>query len=157
MFDDYSIAVRLMAGQYPKYQSAIPSDFAGEVTLKRDTFIRTLERADLINFQARFQISNNGLSISNREDGSISQFQEDIEIDKQSGSPEFNTGFNIRFLLDFLKSIDSELVEFKYNAPNKAILLRGCDDDTCQYICMPLTLPPVQPAAPVAADIRQAI
>jgi DNA polymerase III sliding clamp (beta) subunit (PCNA family) len=49
-------------------------------------------------------------------------------------------GFNVRFLLDFLKAIDSETIIFKYQHEQKPALLLGKTQDDYQYIVMPLKL-----------------
>jgi DNA polymerase-3 subunit beta len=157
---DSYIMIRLMEGQYPQYQQIIPQNLAGQIIIDRCGLIQILERAELVDAQARLQLipeRMKSLSVSNGKEGS--QFEEEIEALKQSNSDEFNDGFNLRYLLDFLKSVDSKAIEINYVGSLKPVLLKG-EDDTCQYICMPVKLAPAQPvqqAAPVAADIRQAI
>lgn len=141
LLNDSFISVRLMDGQYPKYQQFFPTDFAGRLTIDRADMIRVLERASLIDERVILQTEDPGLlRISSSADGGSGQFQEEVEI-SHSGGSQFFSGFQVRFLLEFLKSINTETVEIDYIGTAKPIVMQGSGDESCRYVCMPLRLP----------------
>lgn len=153
LFKDSFISVRMLDGQYPRYQQLFPTDFAGQLVVDRAEIIQVLERASLIDSRVVMQMTfidveeSKFLRISSTAEGGDGQFQEEIEIIKHSGEPKFLNGFQVRYLLEFLKSISTEAVEINYNETAKPIVMQGNGDESCRYVCMPLRLPANQSAA----------
>ncbi len=139
--EEVTVTVQLMQGQYPRYEQVIPKEFAGKMELHRRELVQVLERAELVEERARLQINteNNNLTISSKSNDS--QYQDEVEIVKHSGANNFDEVFNIRYLLDFLKSVDGETVELNFIASLKPVLMRVSEtDDLYQYIAMPINV-----------------
>ncbi|HOJ77251.1 MAG TPA: DNA polymerase III subunit beta [Bacillota bacterium] len=128
---------RLVDAQFPRYEQVIPKEFKGTLKVKRDQFISALERSALVSNSVKIKIGNQQMILTAKEPDKGNAFEE-IEVDV-SGS-DLEIGFNVRFLLDFLKSVDTEKVIFNYIQEQKSVLLQGEARDDYFYVVMPLKL-----------------
>jgi DNA polymerase-3 subunit beta len=137
--DGLTIGCRIVETQFPDFKRVIPSDFAGKFTVKRQGFIDTLERAVLMgksekDASVKLSIKNDLITVSNKEPDK-GQFTQEVNVD-QNGE-QLEIGFNAKFLLDLLKAVELDKVEFRYINPNKPVLV---EMDDYKYIVMPLKL-----------------
>jgi DNA polymerase-3 subunit beta len=127
-------AARLVSTQYPKYQQIIPGTFESKIECNRVGLIKALERTSLVSNSCRFKIGEN-LEITADESGNGKSFEE-LEITKEGN--DLTIGFNVKYLLDFLKVVDSEWIEMAFTGPQKPAKMTGKDLDGYVYILMPL-------------------
>ncbi|HOL10868.1 MAG TPA: DNA polymerase III subunit beta [Bacillota bacterium] len=137
MNQEITINSKLIIDQFPNYQQLIPQKFMGEIILERDAFIKSLERTSLVSESVKLEIRNDSIILSSAATDS-GQFREELPI-AQSGDLS-TVGFKVKYLLDFLKAIDTEKIEFKYNGDNKPAVLKLKDQNDYQYIVMPSRL-----------------
>jgi DNA polymerase-3 subunit beta len=128
---------RLVEAQFPRYEQVIPKDFSGVLAIKRSEFIEALERTALVSFSVKMAISDGQMIVTAKEPDKGRSYE---EIPIELTGPPIEIGFNARFLLDFLKSVDSEQVFFKYTQEQKPALLQGIDQEDYRYVVMPLKL-----------------
>lgn len=128
---------RLVEAQFPRYEQVIPKDFQGNIQINRSMLIEALERTALVSNSIRLSISTKGVIITAKEPDKGRSYEE-IPVD--FSGQELEIGFNVRFLLDFLKAIDSEEIVFKYIQEQKPALLQIKEKDEYIYIVMPLKL-----------------
>ena len=128
---------RLVEAQFPRYEPVIPKEFKGSFTVKRNEMIEALERTVLVSTSLKININQTNLIITAQEPDK-GHSKEEVEIDL-SGEP-MEIGFNGRFLLDFLKTVESERIGFKYVEEQKPALLQGENETEYEYIVMPLKL-----------------
>lgn len=128
---------RLIEAQFPRYEQVIPKDFTGMVTLDRNELIAAFERAALVSSSIKISVTNTEIVIQAKEPDK-GNCTEEVAIDFD-GEP-IEIGFNVRYLLDFLKSTPEEKIIFKYVQPQKSALLQGFGNDNYLYIVMPLKL-----------------
>lgn len=131
--DGLTMGVRLIDAQFPKYEQIVSVTTDGAFTVNRNEFIKSLERAMLVNNTVRLEIDDS-LKISTKEPNK-GQFSEELPA-KRQGEP-LTIGFNAKFWLDFLKAVDTETVEIGYINPQKPAIARL---DNYQYIVMPIRL-----------------
>lgn len=128
---------RLIEAQFPRYEQVIPKEFNGTLIVNRNEFMDALERTSLVSNSIKILISNQIMVINAKEpDKGYSKEEVSIEF---SGK-EIEIGFNARFLIDFLRSIDSSEVIFKYIHELKPALMQGQGKEDYCYIVMPLKL-----------------
>jgi DNA polymerase-3 subunit beta len=132
-----TFSTRLIEAQFPRYEQVIPKEFQGMVELDRDRFISALERTALVSSSIKLTIQVDKILITAKEPDRGKSYEElSAEVDGDS----LDIGFNVRFLLDFLKSLDAGRIVFKYLQEQKPVLLIGKDQENYKYIVMPLKL-----------------
>jgi DNA polymerase III subunit beta len=128
---------RLVEAQFPRYEQVIPKDFNGSAKVNRSKFIEALERTALVSFSVKLSLKDQQMVITAKEPDKGRSYEE-IEI--EADGPDIDIGFNARFILEFLKTVDSESVLIKYIQDQKPVLLLGEGQEDYRYIVMPLKL-----------------
>ena len=128
---------RLVEAQFPRYEQVIPKEFQGSLVISRTLLIEALERTSLVSNSIRMGISEKGVIITAKEPDKGKSYEE-IPVD--FNGEELEIGFNVRFLLDFLKAVDTEEIIFKYIQEQKPALLQIKGEEDYKYIVMPLKL-----------------
>lgn len=132
-----SFSTRLVEAQFPQYEQVIPKEFNGSLKIQRSELIAALERSVLISNSIRLKISDEQMEITAAEPDKGHCFE--IVPANISGS-SLVIGFNIRFLLEFMKIIENETVIIQYSQSQKPVLLQGEGTFDYQYVVMPLKL-----------------
>jgi DNA polymerase-3 subunit beta len=136
-------SARLINDLYPDYTRIIPRDILGRVKVNRVNFINTLERVNLISSTVVMSVKNipyQTILVAGEEQDRGSIFDE-LSVTEMDGA-DIKIGFNIRFLLDYLKAVDCEAVEMRYQQALKSVAFENVDGDKKYlYIAMPVTLP----------------
>lgn len=134
--DGLIIGCRLVNAQYPDYQQIIPGDFNGSFTVNSRDFIKTLERSQIIDHGVKLSIAADQIVVSNKEQNA-GVFNEKVSSE-QTGS-QIEIGFNVMYLLEFLKVIDEDKVAFNYIGETKPVVSVSTAGDY-QYVAMPVRL-----------------
>jgi DNA polymerase-3 subunit beta len=155
----YDIVVysRLLEGPYPNVDQVIPkSQPRSLVVLRsdiRDAIDRVSTHSDNITHQVRFELDKKQVVLRvNTADVGAGEETIDGEYD---GEPMV-VGYNANYLLDILKSLDSEKVVFRLDKPTSAGVVEpegGLPDKEEDLLCliMPLRLPDAPEVAEVGA------
>ncbi|NLW45990.1 MAG: DNA polymerase III subunit beta [Firmicutes bacterium] len=128
---------RLVEAQFPRYEQVIPKEFQGSILINRSMLIEALERTSLVSNSIRLSVSDKGVIITAKEPDKGKSYEE-IPVDFEG--QEIEIGFNVRFLLDFLKTVDAEEILFKYIQEQKPALMQINEKDDYIYVVMPLKL-----------------
>ena len=128
---------RLVEAQFPRYEQVIPKEFNRTVRVNRNDLIEALERTALVSYSVKLSIKTQQLQITAKEPDKGRSYEE-LSID--CDGPDIDIGFNAKFLLDFLKTVDSEQVILKLIQELKPVLMQGASETDYQYIVMPLKL-----------------
>ncbi len=141
---DQVITSRTLEGDYPKYSQLIPSEFSRKIYINRNSFIQSLERVAVLADQL-----NNVVKITLDEKSEIMKVTADAQ-DVGSGSESIpikfigesiQIAFNVRYVLEGLKSIDSDLVVLNCNSPNTPVILSAENSDSgFLYLVMPVQI-----------------
>jgi DNA polymerase-3 subunit beta len=132
-----TFSTRLIEAQFPRYELVVPKEFQGDLEIKRDHLINALERTSLVSNSIKVAIKTDKIVITAKEPDKGRSYE---EVAAEVNGTEMDIGFNVRFILDFLKSLDSETIIFKYLHDQKPVLLLGKSQADYQYIVMPLKL-----------------
>jgi DNA polymerase-3 subunit beta len=132
-----TFSTRLIEAQFPRYEAVIPKEFKGELEIRRDRLISALERTALVSNSVKFAVAVDKIVITAKEPDKGRSYE---EISAQIDGIAIEIGFNVRFLLEFLKTCDEETVVFKYIHEQKPALLLGKNREDYQYVVMPLKL-----------------
>ncbi len=136
------ITSRTLEGTYPNYNQLIPDEFSKSIELNRKAFISALERIAVLADQ-----HNNVVKITTSQQNQnifITADAQDVGSGSESIPAEFDCesiqiAFNVRYLLDGLKAIDSEIVRLCCNAPTTPAIFLPLDNTVgFTYLVMPV-------------------
>jgi DNA polymerase III subunit beta len=135
---------RKLTGNFPDYERVLPKEHAHTLLLQRDEFKSAIERvaqfADERSRAIRLQIVKDEIKIHS----SISETGESEEtIPVEYGGEDVEIGFNAQYLLDFLRSVEAQQVEFGFKDSNSAGELRphaGAAETVYRYVVMPMRI-----------------
>ena len=141
---DDIITIRALEGSYPNYSQLLPDSFEKELEFDRKEFISSLERIAVLADQ-----HNNVIKVT--ADGSanlikISTDAQDIGTGYESlpasyMGEAFQIAFNVRYLLDGLKVIDSNLIKLSCNSPTTPAVFSPINSDVnFTYLVMPIQI-----------------
>ncbi|MEL7504760.1 MAG: DNA polymerase III subunit beta [Cyanobacteria bacterium J06554_6] len=140
---DQRITTRLLEGQYPNYRQLIPRQFQRQLTLDRKQLVMALERIavlagqrnDIVKLcidQAGQQLS---LSVEAQEVGSGHE-----RLPAQVTGDDLDVAFNVRYLLDGLKSFPSSEVQLQCNSATEPSILTPLGGLKMTYLVMPVQI-----------------
>jgi DNA polymerase III subunit beta len=137
------LTTRLLEGQYPNYRQLIPKQFVRQMTLDRRQFIASLERIavlagqknDIVKLSLDSAQQKLAISAEAQEVGSGRE-----EMDAQITGDELEIAFNVRYLLDGLKTFASNDVQFQCNSATSPAVLVPLGELKMTYLVMPVQI-----------------
>jgi DNA polymerase-3 subunit beta len=149
--NDVTVYSRLLEGPFPNYEQVIPKNNPKQLVVSRQQLREALDRvathSDNITHQVRFGVAPSEVRLSvNTAD--VGSGEETVEA-KYDGD-EIEVGYNANYLLDILRTIETENVLFRLNTSISAGIVEpegALSDGSEEVLCliMPLRLP--EPAA----------
>ncbi len=145
-FADYKLLCRLVEGNYPNYETVIPTDNPNKLTIDRVEFYNTLKRVSVFSNQAsnlvKLEITANQLTVSAQDiDFSISAVE---RINCQYEGEGMQIGFKSVFLVEILSNLASSDVVFELSDPSRAGILLPLDkeneDEDVLMLLMPMMI-----------------
>lgn len=135
------LMVRLIEGKYPNYTKLIPQSHSKTVTLPRDTFVSSLKRVSLLSNQkskgVTLNLSQGRMEISSNNP-ELGDAKEEIEI--QYDGEDMKIGFNARYILDVLGTIQDEIVQLELDGQLSPGLIRPKGDASYTCVVMPMRI-----------------
>ena len=132
------IATRIIEGEFPNYNQVIPPSVTPAVKMKTQDFLSALRRANLFatqDFQAiKLEVFRDKIVVS-KITPDVGESREDVPADY--GGSELIIGFNPQFLIDVLKNVDQEKIEFELSSPDKPGVVRLGD---YLYLALPMKI-----------------
>ncbi|MCK5822457.1 MAG: DNA polymerase III subunit beta [Bacteroidales bacterium] len=145
-FADYKLVCRLVEGNYPNYQTVIPTENPNKLTIDRVAFYNTLKRVSVFSNQAsnlvKLDITANQLTVSAQDiDFSISAVE---RINCQYEGEGMQIGFKSVFLVEILSNLSSSDVILELSDPSRAGILLPLDkeneDEDVLMLLMPMMI-----------------
>lgn len=134
---------RTLQGVYPDYRVLIPPSFTLKVTVDRKALLGSIERVSVFGddkkFACVFAVSEGDRCIA------IATEMRDIGhgremLDVQVVGTDTTFGFNIRYLLDILRTAQSEAIELHANTPLAPVVFKPVGEDNIIFLMMPTQL-----------------
>src|SRR6185437_10510350 len=125
---------RLLAGQFPNYESVLPKENGKVVQLNSKEFANVIRRVSLLAddrvLGVRFALDKDHLEVSSSspEYGEAKEF-----IESQYDQEGVQIGFNAQYLLDFLCTVSAAAIRMQLKDAESAAEFRPCGDDGEQY------------------------
>jgi len=135
------LSCRMLAGQFPSYESVLPRDNKSVVVIERrelsDAIHRVMQLSDAHSHTVKFDVSSGALEIS----ASSPEYGEGKEtITKEYSGEPMTVAFNGEYLLDFLGAAADGPISIELKDSQSAGQLRPLTENGCRYryVVMPL-------------------
>ncbi len=139
----YKLICRLVEGNYPSYNSVIPTKNPNVMTIDRLAFYNTVKRVSVFSNQAsnlvKLNIHENQLVVSAQDiDFSISAVE---RLACEYEGDEIEIGFKSTFLLEIISNISAADVRMEMSDPSRAGLLLPAETDEEEEDVLMLLMP----------------
>ncbi|MEK7076472.1 MAG: DNA polymerase III subunit beta [Patescibacteria group bacterium] len=137
--DDFEMVSRVVDGNYPDYKKIIPEKCLSRVLVKKDELDKTIRVAGL------FSTNISDIKI-NCLDGKIAVLAKNSDkgeietlVEASLKNQPFEVSLNFHYLLDGLKTVDTEKVIIEFTGQGSPLVIRPNDDrKDVVYLIMPL-------------------
>lgn len=138
---DQRLTSRLLEGQYPNYRQLVPRQFTHQMTVDRRSFLSALERisvlADQKNNIVKVQLDPTNqqltLAVDAQDVGSGRE-----AVPAQISGDGMDIAFNVRYLLDGLKAINTSEIQMQLNTSTSPVVLSPLGNLKMTYLVMPV-------------------
>jgi len=143
---EYKLVCRLVEGNYPSYNTVIPTDNPNKLSIDRVEFYNTLKRVSVYSNQAsnlvKLALTGNQITVSAQDiDFSISAYE---RLNCQYEGDDMEIGFKSTFLIEILSNLSSTDVVVELSDPTRAgIMLPAVsenDDEDVLMLLMPMMI-----------------
>jgi len=143
---NYKLVCRLVEGNYPSYNSVIPTDNTNKLIIDRLKLLNTLKRVSVFSNQAsnlvKLKLKGNQLTVSAQDiDFSISAYE---RLSCQYEGDDMEIGFKSLFLIEILANLKSPEVVMELSDPSRAGLFlpvqKDNDDEDVLMLLMPMMI-----------------
>ena len=142
-FNDIVLVCRLIDGKYPNYEAVIPKENPNVLTIDRLQFLGSLKRVSIFSNKTTHQVK---LRLIGSE---LSLFAEDVDFSNEASErltcnfdgDDLEIGFNSRFLVEMLASIDTETIKLAMSEPSRAGLLMPVSGENDKEDILMLVMP----------------
>jgi DNA polymerase-3 subunit beta len=141
LFDIGSTKVvsRLIEGEFPNYEQVIPKEVKDKIGISRASFLAATKRASLFtnpdSLAVKIELSKDKMVLS-KSAPYIGEAREEITVDYKG--KELAIGFNPDYLIDVLKNISDEMVNFEIADAEKPGVIRIGSEYV--YVVLPMQL-----------------
>jgi DNA polymerase III subunit beta len=138
-----TILTRLVDGKFPDYSKVIPQNTQYEIKINKESLNNSLRRVSLFSdlkvrgVKLEFRENTLHVTASTPEYG---EAKDQIPVDYNGET--ISTGFNVNYLLDLLRTIDTEDVILKVSDPSGPIVFEPSEKQNYHYlaIVMPMII-----------------
>jgi DNA polymerase-3 subunit beta len=146
MFGNFALSTRLVEAQFPPFNKVIPSAWQIEVTADKEELLQALKTAAIFARESsniiKISVGDNLLTISAN---SSSTGDDKTEIEAKVKGGEVSVAFNVRFVIDFLNSINSSSVLMKLGGSLSPVIFQDSEDLSLIHVIMPVRLAGITP------------
>lgn len=135
------LMVRLIEGRYPNYQQFVPQKLKNTAQASRETLMASLKRVSLLSNQkskgVTLALSKGALKITSNNP-ELGDAKEELEI--TYAGDEFKIGFNAKYIMDILNSIEDDDVNLELNDQLSPGIIRPHGDADYTCVVMPMRI-----------------
>lgn len=140
---DNVVVGRILSGTYPQYDKLIPTKFERELIVNAKELKQALDRVlvmtDKKNNMVKWSLSGNNLTLESTA-SEVGTAKAVVSIERQLDDSDFEIGFNGRYLLDCLKSLDGTELTVHLNGQIQPVIITDNSGDEHTYLIMPVKL-----------------
>lgn len=140
IYDNIFMQSRLIEGQFPPYEKVVPKESNIFATIKVAELAAAVERIAFISKTAeyntiRFIFTQEGITVSSTSPD-VGKAEEHVDAQVEGG--DLDISFNVNYIKDVLKVIDSETCRFAMTKPLAPIDVREVGNDNFIYVVTPV-------------------
>jgi DNA polymerase III subunit beta len=139
---DRKLTTRTLEGKYPDYRLLIPKQFQRQITIDRKQLLSALERiavladqTNLVKFSIDSASQSIALSVESQDRGSGRE-----SLVGQVSGADLDIAFNIKYLMDGLKTLLTQEITISMNGPLEPVILTPLGGVKMTYLVMPVQL-----------------
>lgn len=135
------LSMRLIDGKFPDYHQVIPKLADKIMRASRHDFLLGLKRVSVLASEksqsVKMKTRSGELTVScvNPEAGEVT---DDVAV--EYNGPDIEIGFNAKYIIDALSSVDDNNIMVKFTDPLSPTLITGMSDDRHQCVIMPMRM-----------------
>ncbi len=137
--DGLVMVSKLIDGNYPNYQQVLPAHNTKKISLSRELLTHAVKRVSILSKEktnaVKFQLEKDLLVLSTNNP-EVGEATEELAVQYQGDS--LSIGFNSRYLLDVLTSMDHEKVSLELNDALSPCLLKEEGNEEYKCVVMPM-------------------
>ncbi|MFZ1984284.1 MAG: DNA polymerase III subunit beta [Desulfatitalea sp.] len=136
---DETLAIRMLEGQFPKYEEIVFREQGYAIQVDKDLFHNMLKRMSILcsdNYRAAIFTFDDGLLVINATNPDIGESKEDMAIEYQGDKIE--AAFNPKFFIEALNGVDDKKIMLNIISDNKPCLIDGIEDKSYVSAVMPM-------------------
>ena len=131
---------RLLGGLYPDTNRVIPKEGKTEVLMNTKELLHSVDRAALISRDGqdnvvKWTIQDGKVTINSAALG-VGSVNEELEA--TVNGPELQIAFNVRYMIEALRSIDEELVKIHFTGPMTPFTIKPLDKEESLHLIVPI-------------------
>ncbi len=140
---DQRLVSRLLDGQYPNYGQLIPRQFGRQLTIERKLLLAALERIGVFADQKNNIVK---LSLNSAEQElTLAVDAQDVgsgreQIPAQISGDDLDIAFNVRYLVDGLKAMNTAEVQIQMNTATSPVVMAPVGGMKVTYLVMPVQI-----------------
>ncbi|MCR4581134.1 MAG: DNA polymerase III subunit beta, partial [Bacilli bacterium] len=140
-FNNIIFQTNLLNGEYPNTSSFIPTEFAHVVTANLNELFGSIDRAALLTQSkekniVKMELNENQLILSSFA-SEIGKVEDKITVKRNINEP-MAISFSSKYMMDALKTFDSEEILINMNSDSKPIILKVPNDDSLIQLILPI-------------------
>ena len=141
LVDGVVMVSRLIEGQFPNYERAIPTSYDRKLTMSTDEFLSRVRRASIVAKESASRIilrAEGDKLIITAQSGDVGEAYEELDIVKEGEDIEI--AFNAKYLIEFLSVVGTEGVSMELTGPLNSGLVRPVGTEDYTYVLMPMQI-----------------
>ena len=138
--DNIKLISRVTEGVYPDYKQLIPKKFTTTVLMDKTELNNALKTAGVFSGKLNGVVFNvkskeNILEIKTTN-GDIGEYNTTIPVDVNGEG--LVVSFNYKYIFDCMMYLNSEKINLKFNGQNKPMVITNANNNSFQYLVMPM-------------------
>ncbi len=138
--DNTVFITRLLEGDYIDYKKIVPQSYLTSFKVNKSLLYNSIDRAStfakVMKNIIKFDIKENYIDVSS--DSEVGNIRENVIINLEG--KDLSIAFNSKFLIDCLRVIDDEFVNFNLNSAIAPCVIKSCSSDDYLYLILPVRL-----------------
>jgi DNA polymerase III subunit beta len=138
--DKGMLRLRLIDGNFPKYQSLLPDVYPNQVVLQKEALLEALDRVTLVaedHIPVRLKLMDGGVEVAvSRQD--VGGETEHLQGEFTGGEEEVSIAFNPRYLQDGVMAVPGDSVRIRVIDGYKPSVLDDGSEGDYLYLLMPV-------------------
>ena len=141
LIEDIKIVVKIFEGQFIDYERIVPDFNRINLVIDRKELMESIERASLVSRTGKHNLiklsaKGNVITVSSMSEEGVAK--EDIVVAKTG--EDIDIGFNAKYLLDVLKTLEDDSIIMKLNDNISFGLIETEDEKSYKYVICPVRI-----------------